>query len=237
MTPSWAALWLYRCDRVGRRTRLRGIPRIENLGSIRLGDDVTIDSRPVQSHLSTGPQGVLLIGDGANIGPGAAISAHHRVRIGEDAQLGPFALLLDTDFHSAGDHRAPGASGPIEIGRGAILGARVTLLRGAKVGDGAVIAAGSVVVGEVAAGAHASGNPARVQRGSRESASIPAIVQRVFNLQNPPSPADGPHSIAAWDSLGALRLLVALEDSLGVTLSEQQVAKVGSVGDLERLAG
>ena len=45
---------------------------------------------------------------------------------------------------------------------GAIVGANVTLLPALRIGAGALIGAGAVVVGDVAAGVVVVGNPARV---------------------------------------------------------------------------
>jgi acyl carrier protein len=47
-----------------------------------------------------------------------------------------------------------------------------------------------------------------------------------------PDLADGPAQIKEWDSLGALRILLAVEEDLGVTLGEQDMAKVRTVADL-----
>ncbi|MFB7666663.1 Pls/PosA family non-ribosomal peptide synthetase [Kitasatospora sp. NPDC056138] len=51
--------------------------------------------------------------------------------------------------------------GGVEIGTGARVGTRSTLMPGARVGDWADVAAGSCVLGEVAAGQHWHGSPAR----------------------------------------------------------------------------
>jgi acetyltransferase-like isoleucine patch superfamily enzyme/acyl carrier protein len=232
-----AADWLVlrNADHVGRRVRLRGSPQIGNLGALRIGDDVQIDSLPVRTHLCVGAGGELVLADGASLAHGVGITAASSVHVGEGARIGAFSMVLDTDFHDAGDHHAPGASSPIRIGAGAILGPRVTVLRGARIGNGARVAAGSVVSGDVPAGAIVSGNPARVQAGRVQASSVAEIVQRVFALPSLPGPSDGPHSIAAWDSLGALRLLIALEESAGRKLREADLARAGSVADLDRL--
>jgi maltose O-acetyltransferase len=215
--------------------RLRGAPLIERPDCVRIGDDVFIDSLPVRSHFSAAPGAEIVLADGVRVGHGAAIAARASVRIGEGAALGPFALILDTDFHEAGDRGSAGASAPIVIGAGAVLGPRVTVLRGARIGAGARVEAGSVVTGDIPRCAIVSGHPARVQSGPARSGSVAEVVQRVFDLKNPPLPTDGPHTIPAWDSLGALRLLVALEE-LGLKLRESDLGSVASLMDLEALA-
>ena len=57
-----------------------------------------------------------------------------------------------------------------------------------------------------------------------------AVVAETFGIA-PPDPADGPSRIPAWDSLGALRLLMALEEEFQVVLPDT-VAEAKSVLDL-----
>lgn len=53
---------------------------------------------------------------------------------------------------------------PARIGRGAWLGANVTILPGVNIGDGAVVGAGSVVTKDVEPNAVVVGSPARKVR-------------------------------------------------------------------------
>jgi acetyltransferase-like isoleucine patch superfamily enzyme len=53
---------------------------------------------------------------------------------------------------------------PIIIGRDVIVGVNSVILRGVRIGDGAVVGAGSVVVGTVPAGEIWVGNPAKKLR-------------------------------------------------------------------------
>jgi acetyltransferase-like isoleucine patch superfamily enzyme len=54
--------------------------------------------------------------------------------------------------------------GRVEIGRDVLIGANATVLPGVRIGDGAVVAAGSVVTRDVPPGATVAGVPARVIR-------------------------------------------------------------------------
>lgn len=53
---------------------------------------------------------------------------------------------------------------PINIGNNVWIGGNTVILPGVNIGDNAVIAAGSVVTGDIPAGALAMGNPCRVKR-------------------------------------------------------------------------
>jgi maltose O-acetyltransferase len=153
--------WLSGCDEVGPGARLHGRPVVRNLGLIEIASGFVMSSVPVRSHLITGPHGVLRIGHDVRIAHGASISAHAELVIGDDVVIGPFAMLLDSDYHGSARHDSPGAPRPIRIGHGVRIGAGVVVLRGAIIGDGAVIDAHSVVNRYVPGAVRASGVPAR----------------------------------------------------------------------------
>jgi acetyltransferase-like isoleucine patch superfamily enzyme len=236
----WLAL--RRCDSVGRGVVLVGNPYVDNRGHLHLGEEVTLVSQPVRSHLVTGRGGTLRLGQGVHVGHGASLSSHGEVSIGAGTKLGPFVTILDTDFHTAGNHAQAPEPRPVVIGDGVVLGARVTVLPGARIGDAARIQAGSVVSGEVPAGAVAAGVPARVgglrgPAGPEEDVAqrVLKVAQLVFALGSAPELAWGPAQIPAWDSLGSLRLLLALEDAFGSSVSQDQMANVRTLADVASL--
>ena len=51
---AFSPIYLRHCTRVGKRARTRGMPFIENLGRIEIGDDFNFVSLFVRSHLVTG---------------------------------------------------------------------------------------------------------------------------------------------------------------------------------------
>jgi acetyltransferase-like isoleucine patch superfamily enzyme len=161
---AWVALALLDLDEVGARARIHGLPFIENLGKIRVGDDFELFSSPVRAHLVTGLHGFIEIGDRVILESGVGIATEGQVQIGSDVRLAPFVMILGSDFHAVEDRDAPGRTAPIVIGDGARLGEGVVVLRGARIGRGAYVEAGSVVVGEIPDGARASGVPARAPR-------------------------------------------------------------------------
>ena len=157
------------CDAVGARARIVGrAPLIENRGTLTIGDDLTLNCDVVPVHLVVEPGASLAIGDGVSLNFGVVITSRSSVRLGDRVRVGPYGIIADTDVPLAGLDASRVAAmieaAPIEIGRDVWLGGRVTVLAGARIGDGSVIGAGSVVSGDVPAGVIASGNPLRVLR-------------------------------------------------------------------------
>jgi maltose O-acetyltransferase len=162
-----SALYLHNVDRVGKRARARGRPFIENAGHIYVGDDFQLVSLFVRSHLVTGHDAVLEIGNAVNINFGAAISARQSVKIGNHVRIGPYCVIMDSDYHSVREGEETNVQ-PIVIDDDVWLAGRVSVLRGAHIGQGAVITAGSVVTGEIPPRVVAGGVPARVLRRREE---------------------------------------------------------------------
>ncbi|WP_161494833.1 acyltransferase [Bradyrhizobium canariense] len=77
-------------------------------------------------------------------------------------------MIFDTDFHN---HEYFGRrysrpkweriSKPVRIGNDVFIGARSTIMKGVTIGDGSIIAAGSVVVNDVPRNCVAAGVPAK----------------------------------------------------------------------------
>jgi acetyltransferase-like isoleucine patch superfamily enzyme/acyl carrier protein len=228
---------LRKCTHVGAGARIDGRPYIVNAGSLSIGDDFELRSRPVQSHLVVGTGAALVIGDRVRIGAGAALACMGRIEIESDARLGAFCTLMDSDFHVAGQSDKAPEPKPIRVGRGATLGHRVVVLPGSRIGRGASVLAGSVVSGDVPDGVTIEGNPARVRLagGSEEGeleVTVPALVQTVLGLSQSPTQEQGPEQIAEWDSLGALRLVLALEERYSITLTEDEIRGARSIRDV-----
>ena len=244
MTALWQrvlrARALNRCTAVGRGVMVEGPLHVHNLGRISLGDGVVVRATPVMSHLVTGPRGDLRIGDRTEIGHGASIASHEHIRIGDGVRIGAFVTLLDADFHAADDHAAAGETGTIEIEHGARLGPRVTVLRGSVIGAGAVVEAGSVVKGLVPAGARVAGNLARAALSpdlfmlarTIDVRSVAALVAHTFGLSVPPAAHTRRDEIVQWDSLGALNLLLSLDQAFEVSVRDDAMARVRTVADL-----
>lgn len=130
-------------------------------GTLQIAPDATVGHQPIRSHIAVAHGATVRIGHRVRIDHGCGLSCHESITIDDDARLGPFVQVLDSNLHVAGDQKRQPPPRPVHIGRGAVVGAWCTVLPGAHIGDGAVVRPYSVVTGAVPAGAVVSGNPAR----------------------------------------------------------------------------
>lgn len=101
----------------------------------------------------------------------AVIVATKRIVIGKNVMIGGGTTIVDSDFHSLDYHDwfSPCdfenmKSKEVVIGDNVFIGMNTTILKGVNVGDGAVIAAGSVVTRDIPKGQVWGGNPAKFIR-------------------------------------------------------------------------
>lgn len=150
------------CDRVGAGARTIGRPRIDNRGTIEIGAGVILNSEFSAVELIAMPGAVIRLGRNVRVNYGTTIAAASAITIGDDVGIGPYCIINDADAPER--EAGSGASAPVEIGEGAWLAGRVTLLPGTRIGAGAVITAGSIVSGTIPPRVVAGGIPARVLR-------------------------------------------------------------------------
>ena len=158
-----ARIWLRRA-RLGRGVKLRGRPLIEGLGTIVIEDGVAIWSHLARTQLSAGPGATLRLGAGSFVNTGTSISARARVDIGCRCQIANHVLIMDSDFHGLLERDKPEPPAPIVIEDDVWIAVRATVLKGVRIGQGAVVAAGAVVVRDVPPHTLVAGVPARVVR-------------------------------------------------------------------------
>lgn len=112
----------------------------------------------------------LTIGNNGNFGAFNHITCINKVQIGDNCLTGKWVTISDnnhgtTDFttlHEAPIKRKLYTKGPVIIGNNVWIGDKATILGGVTVGDGAVIAANSVVTKDVPAYSVVGGNPAKI---------------------------------------------------------------------------
>ena len=132
-----------------------------------VGEQASICAGMSPGH-DLGPGTVLRIGDRCVIGRGSHIVAHHSIDIGDDVFTGPYVYITDQN-HSYADPEVPigrqwPVNAPVSIGAGTWLGTGVVVLPGAVIGRNVVVAAGSVVRGEIGDRCVVAGAPARMVR-------------------------------------------------------------------------
>jgi len=119
-------------------------------------------------HQTTVPPRALVIGDRCVIGERCGLVAHESIEIGDDVWFGQEIYVTDAN-HGFEDLGRPigqqlGPHEPVSIGSGSWVGHGTVILPGARIGRHVVVAAGSVVRGEVPDNTVVGGVPARVIR-------------------------------------------------------------------------
>jgi len=130
-----------------------------------LAEHVSVCAGMMPGH-DLGAAPVLRIGDRCVIGRGSHVVAHHSIDIGDDVFTGPYVYITDQNHGYADPDLPIGRQWPVNaavrIGSGTWLGTGVIVLPGAVIGRNVVVAAGSVVRGEIGDRCVVAGVPARV---------------------------------------------------------------------------
>ena len=125
--------------------------------------------------------GGIRIGAWSYIGHGSRIWSRHSIEIGDHVLISHGVDIHDTDSHPIdwrqrrhdiecvlsgrpGDRTAEIAGAPVVIEDDVWIGCKATILKGVRVGRGAIVAAGAVVTRDVAPFTIVGGNPARAIR-------------------------------------------------------------------------
>jgi len=150
---------------VGDRTTFEAFCRVQlQGGTIRLGHDVHVRDLVLLKTKS-----LLEVGESTVLSRGVHIHATAGVNIGAHGAIGERTSFIDSD-HTVGDDaepvlRRPIKVDPIVLGRNVVVSANCVLLRGTRIGENAVVAAGAVVNGgDYPGGWLIGGLPARALR-------------------------------------------------------------------------
>ena len=107
---------------------------------------------------------VVSIGENTPFGYHSYLFASERIEIGSNCLIAPFVYLVDSDHTIARDqliNKQPNQTAAIEIGDDVWIGTGAKILKGVRIGTGAVIAAGALVKDDVEAYAIVGGIPAK----------------------------------------------------------------------------
>lgn len=140
---------------------------LKGLDRVSIGKHVSIGE---QVQLTTWEQGSIRIDDGCTIRANCHITAVNQITIGKNLLTGTNVLITDNnhglfvreqlDMHPT--ERPIVSRGPITIGDNVWIGNNACVMQGVTVGNGAVIAANSVVTHDVPAYTMVAGIPAKM---------------------------------------------------------------------------
>ncbi len=150
----------------GNRTGRSSIIRVDNNGKLIVnkrfnmyyGADIVIFS------------GGELTLNGGFFNSDVTIRCKNQIKIGSGAAISHGVLIQDYDGHDLyftsndGKIYSPDNSAPITIGEHVLIFANSTILKGVNIGDGAIIAGGSIVTHDVPAHTLVAGAPAKIIR-------------------------------------------------------------------------
>ena len=107
--------------------------------------------------------GNIRLGEGVFLNYGCVVLDVVEVAIGARTQVGSAVQIYAADHPRDPRQRREGVEcgRPVHVGADVWIGGGAILLPGVRVGDGAIVGAGSVVSRDVPAGATVAGNPAR----------------------------------------------------------------------------
>lgn len=89
------------------------------------------------------------------------IRCHSLISIGDNCAISHDVTIMDSDAHElSGSNK----KSEVRIGNNVWIGSRVTILKGVNIGDGSVVAAGSLLTKDVPPGVLVAGIPAKIIR-------------------------------------------------------------------------
>jgi acetyltransferase-like isoleucine patch superfamily enzyme len=157
-----AALYLSGVNSVGPGVRTLGKPRIDNQGTMHIGSGTLLRSVNVPVELCTEEGAELVIGRGVRLNYGISVGSTKSIRIGDRVRIGPYTMIVDTDFHDAYNRAKRPESRPVVIEDDVWIGAKASILPGVRIGRGAIVGTGAVVNKDVPPFAVVAGVPAKI---------------------------------------------------------------------------
>ncbi len=161
---------------IGRGTKIKGrIERRHPLASVKIGQDSLLAGVLVVEAENSR----LTVGNRVFIGGNSLVDCLRQITIEDDVLISYQVLIMDSDNHSLRASERIGDlkrwrnkeydwslvnAAPVVICSKAWIGARVIITKGVVIGEGGIVAAGSVVTKDVPPYTIVAGNPARVIR-------------------------------------------------------------------------
>lgn len=111
------------------------------------------------ANIQVNDSGKFSIGSNTYFNTGLIVRCYEGIELGRDCAVSFNVTIMDYDAHSINGNDARQA---VKIGNHVLLCANSTILKGVYIGDGAIIAAGSVVTSDVPAYTMVGGIPAKI---------------------------------------------------------------------------
>lgn len=131
-------------------------------GSIVVGED----SKFSKGFICDAYGGKVNIGRNVFFGPYCVLYGHGNITIGDDCLIAMGCKIVSANHTVPAPgqliNQQPDKPSPVSIGKDVWLGANTVVLAGVNIGDGSVIAAGSVVKDDIPAFSYAAGVPAKI---------------------------------------------------------------------------
>lgn len=170
------SLWLcFEFRRCPCTVRFQGVDALKGADRIEIGEygilwaHLYLTAWPEFSEAAN-DETMIKIGDNCNIGAFNHITATNKIIIGDNFLTGKWVTISDNNHGSTSlaglllppIERTVVSKGSVIIGNNVWIGDKATVLGGVKIGDGAVIAANTVVTKDVPAFSVCAGNPGKI---------------------------------------------------------------------------
>lgn len=147
------------------RIGVRSKRRMRRTSVIRLWENATLKTNGLFSlfydcDIIVMDNATLEFGNGAS-NLNLKIRCAKSIKLGNDVNIAHDVTIMDSNFHKFGANGTSKAQ-KVEIGNHVFIGSKSIILKGVTIGDGVVIAAGSVVTKDIPKGCLAGGVPAKV---------------------------------------------------------------------------
>lgn len=130
--------------------------------NISIGDEVVL--KEGAKICACNSKAKVSLGHRSTLGYHSFIFASEGIQIGDDCMIAPFVYFVDSDHGIKRDQKMntqANAAAPIKVGNDVWIASNVTILKGVSIGEGAVIAANSVVNKDVGPYEIWGGTPAK----------------------------------------------------------------------------
>jgi acetyltransferase-like isoleucine patch superfamily enzyme len=162
-------LFRCRCEKAGKNMLVTLLPEVDSNTCLFFGDNVSMHGKLkiMSGKLFQSPR--LVVGNNVHIGHLASFTVNREIVIEDGVLIASNCYFADTDAHptdaaarAAGEAPPEEKIRPVRICRNAWIGHGCHVLKGVTIGEGSIIAAGSVVVESVPPYSIFAGNPGRV---------------------------------------------------------------------------